>query len=583
MKKALLLPVLLIFSNAVYAQQADTTLVRQLHNKAFGFFSTFPDSLLYYRDSSFHLAQRLNDNIGIIDGYIDLGIYHWIKGNFTEAIDAYTKAQGVAVKIKNEDKIASVRSNLGMVYAKLGDYPKAITYYLDAIKIFEQLGKKAKVANVYNSLGVAYRNNNHIDDALNAYNTALGLFIELDNALNTAGCYTNMGNIYQVKGDLKQALDYQFKALQIFDSLQNYRGQVVCFNNISDIQLRLGNVIDAKTYREKALTISRAHHFFSSEVVALLGMGTISLSVQKSKEAEQYLLEGISRAREKNFRSELVNLYHELSACYKQQKRNELALEYYEKYAELKDSLFNSQNLSTITNLRLAYDVEKKEADILLLKKDNEINRLTKNLVMGGSLALLLMAGLVVARQQLKIRNDKQLLAQREQLHKTEQALTQLELNTSKLKEDELRKELDYKNKSLTTYALNLVQKNEILEEVRESVELLLKGTNNQDEQFKRLSKLVDYSLTLDKDWDDFKLYFDDVHQGFFSSLQTRYPDLTGADIKLCALLRLNLNMKQAATILRISPESVKMARHRLRKKFNLQTEENLTGFIMSI
>jgi DNA-binding CsgD family transcriptional regulator len=41
--------------------------------------------------------------------------------------------------------------------------------------------------------------------------------------------------------------------------------------------------------------------------------------------------------------------------------------------------------------------------------------------------------------------------------------------------------------------------------------------------------------------------------------------------------------VKQAASILRISPDSVKVARYRLRKKFNLQTEDNLTGFIMSL
>jgi hypothetical protein len=128
-----------------------------------------------------------------------------------------------------------------------------------------------------------------------------------------------------------------------------------------------------------------------------------------------------------------------------------------------------------------------------------------------------------------------------------------------------------------------MVQKNEILEEVRESVELILKKPDNQEEHFKKLSKVVDYSFSLEKDWDEFKIYFEDVYNDFFTKLRERFPDLGGADLKLCALIRLNLNMKQSAAILRISPDSVKIARHRLRKKFNLQTEDNLNGFIMAL
>jgi hypothetical protein len=279
----------------------------------------------------------------------------------------------------------------------------------------------------------------------------------------------------------------------------------------------------------------------------------------------------------------MVNLYKALSDCYKRLGKPSEALTYYERYTDLKDSLFNQQNTVAISNLQTSYELDKKEASIKLLKKDNEITRLSRNRTILGAVALLFIAGLILARQRLKMMKDKQLLEQQKKLHQTEQALIQVELNSSKLKEDELRKEIAYKNKSLTTYALTMVQKNEMLEEVKESVELILKKPDNQAEHFKKLSRIIDYGFTLDKDWDDFKLYFEEVHSDFFIKLRERFPDLGGADLKLCALIRLNLNMKQAASILRISPDSVKVARYRLRKKFNLQTEDNLTAFIMSL
>ncbi len=77
-------------------------------------------------------------------------------------------------------------------------------------------------------------------------------------------------------------------------------------------------------------------------------------------------------------------------------------------------------------------------------------------------------------------------------------------------------------------------------------------------------------------------MYFEKVNSSFFQRLKNQFPDLTQSDLKLCALISLNLSMKEMAELMGISPESVKMARHRLRKKLNLVTEENLTEFLAS-
>ena len=56
----------------------------------------------------------------------------------------------------------------------------------------------------------------------------------------------------------------------------------------------------------------------------------------------------------------------------------------------------------------------------------------------------------------------------------------------------------------------------------------------------------------------------------FQHELKRRYPSLTAYDIRLCTYLKANLSTKEIATLLNISPDSVKKAKHRLRKKLNL-------------
>jgi len=101
--------------------------------------------------------------------------------------------------------------------------------------------------------------------------------------------------------------------------------------------------------------------------------------------------------------------------------------------------------------------------------------------------------------------------------------------------------------------------------------------------ELQKLENIVDYSFNLDEDWEEFQHYFEEVHSGFFDALKTEYPALTPNELRLAALAKLNLSIKETATIMGITPNSVKTARYRLRKKLKMETEENLTEFMMEI
>ena len=170
-------------------------------------------------------------------------------------------------------------------------------------------------------------------------------------------------------------------------------------------------------------------------------------------------------------------------------------------------------------------------------------------------------------------------------LQRCDQLEAQLEeLETQK---NTLTEELELRSRELTTQTLNLLQKNALMEEVRAMVSDILKSATTapqpQKLTYNRLIKLIDYSFTLDKEWEDFRVYFEQVHQSFFVRLKEICPDLTPGELRLCALVKLNLNLKESATILKISPDSVKTARYRLRKKLNIPEEQTLTDYLLTL
>ena len=85
------------------------------------------------------------------------------------------------------------------------------------------------------------------------------------------------------------------------------------------------------------------------------------------------------------------------------------------------------------------------------------------------------------------------------------------------------------------------------------------------------------------KVWQEFETRFENVYESFYKKLDVQYPGLTPGERKLSALLRLNLSSKDIAALTFQNPQSVDMARYRLRKKMNLSQEENLIDVLVGI
>ena len=83
--------------------------------------------------------------------------------------------------------------------------------------------------------------------------------------------------------------------------------------------------------------------------------------------------------------------------------------------------------------------------------------------------------------------------------------------------------------------------------------------------------------------WKEFELRFQDVHSDFYDKLNTLYPDLSPNELRLCAFLRLNMTTKDIAAITYLSINSINVARHRLRKKLDIDQDENLIKYLSQL
>ena len=189
---------------------------------------------------------------------------------------------------------------------------------------------------------------------------------------------------------------------------------------------------------------------------------------------------------------------------------------------------------------------------------------------------------IIFRNQKFRINRNEQLLVNNRQLYQSQQELTEASLENARLREEELSLELSFKNKELTSYTMNFIHKNELLDELRKKLEKLKERVDaSLAKELNTVIRLVQTNQNIDKDWEDFKRTFENVHHNFFSQLLSGCPELSPTELKLCALIKLNLTPKEVASMMGISLDSVKTSRYRLRKKLELPQEQSLTDFMM--
>ncbi len=142
---------------------------------------------------------------------------------------------------------------------------------------------------------------------------------------------------------------------------------------------------------------------------------------------------------------------------------------------------------------------------------------------------------------------------------------------------------MESKKRELTTGALRLIQLSEMNSNLISDLEKISEHTDDEGNEL--IMKMISsFNIRSDENfWQEFESRFENVYENFYLKLNQLFPELTSGEKKLCAFLRLNLSSKDIAAITFKDPQSIDMARYRLRKKLNLKQEENLIEFLTNI
>jgi len=546
------------------------------------------DSVDYYASICLQKALELHDTVNIIFSYTNLGADYYLMAEYAKALDALKKSETYYKAFGTEretDKIsplyyAKLLNNMATAYIKTAHYDSSLRCFIQSIKI-----KEANHAAV-GTLIVSKINIGSIYLAIKDYeNSEVWLKQALADAVNEqdtvymARCYANLGVLYKRTGDTTRAIVNYQKALGINESRGDHRNQAIVLQNLALLLSSQKKYIGAYPYFVRALENNNVIGANNSRLH--LAMSRMFLEQQLYDSAIVHGNLALPLAVESGNTDVQLEDYELLSRAYKGKRQFQKAYDFVEKHLSLKDSVTTTKNQEFIQSLKTEFETERKENEIVFLKELNQSEH-AKALAIQGKQQLLIvvillaLALLIVVTAYYFLKKKKE-----KELYLVEKKLLETDLKNKELKAKELQMDVNYKARQLTTHALNMLQKNQMLTDIREKLNAIAGEVGEQlAKQFNVIIKEIGKSQKTEKDWELFKNYFENVNKGFNKNLRLLNPNLSTHDFRLAALVSLNLNIKETAALLRISPNSVKIARYRLRKRLHVESGEDLYSFL---
>ncbi|MEM6724530.1 MAG: tetratricopeptide repeat protein [Bacteroidota bacterium] len=535
------------------------------------------DSTLTYAVASGELANKLDYPFGQLKAYKLKGVVAFNRGKVESQIQEWGKALELAETHGFEKEIADLNLNLGMSHSKNGDPAKALELYFDAIRAYEKLGDTIHLAKANNSIGILYRYQFDYEKAEDYAQRTIKILENHKDLPDYAGAFINLGSIYKEQENYKMALEAFQNAYDNFTRLGIGRGQLVALNNIGHTLTATRKYEQAYSTYLEALEINEATvKNVRSKVSSLIGLGSTAYYMNNFEAAILHHKEALALSTGVD-KYKMLKTYKALENNYAALQDFETAYTWGKRHKSLQDSLYNLDTQKELEDLRQTFELEKAAQEAAIKTAKEQVN-LWRWLSVSLSLGLLALLGFFLAFRQMKKRQVS------EELLNTERNLNESQRKNHELEQEKLKRDLDFANQQLSSHSLGMVQKNQILLNLKNKL-LAISRTDTpiKRQAVQQVISSIDFSFVQEEDWKAFQSYFDQVHHGFFERLTTNHSNLSSSDLRLCALIKLNLSTKEAATILGISPESVKMARYRLRKKLELDSETSLTEAIMGL
>lgn len=483
--------------------------------------------------------------------------------------------------LKTGNKAAEVRAllNLSEGYLYNDSYEQSLGYGFTALDLSRQLKSDPAIADAYTNLGWIFYDTENGNFSLQYHRDAWGIYHKIGDKVKEAVALNAIGLVFQLKNEYDSARNYFDRSLQMAIK-ENIPGTIsAAYNNIGICENARGHYQEAVSFFKRALDLETARNARLSQAETLNQLAYSWVMLKNYPEAEKLLAQSrtlIENASSNSKKEKLLDNLSISSQLYQALGNYPKAFADLQEYTQVRNQIITRSKSDAIAALKSKKETQEKETEIRELAAEKQLRSFQRN-VLALCIVLILIIGLLFySKLRQKQRKEKE-------LEEIKQALIRKDLDNTLLEKAALQDKLRYKDAELKNYALYISQRNELVRSFIDDLSAQKQEGEGKKEELTRFNKMIQkfqHDLDINKEAQDFNMSVDEIHKDFFYNLLQKFPELTENERRLCAQIRLNLSIKDIASLNNISVKSAEMARYRLRKQFSLEHGDNLNEFL---
>jgi len=323
------------------------------------------DSALVYSLMALEYAEEWGKPKAVAEASKLVGTVYYFQNNYPEALGFFRDALRINREISNINELPACYNNLGLVYNHMGYYNEALKSHLQQLSYNEELGNRRGEAISNWHIGNVYNNMEEFNNALSYYESAKAIAENIGdtNAIGTS--LINMGVANQSLKNYEIAKQNFSDALDIKKKYKSEKDISLIYLNLGEIYLDEKKYEMAEDYFNLGLKLNRSMNDRRGITVSLLNLGDVYLQTKAYEQSFDFLERALELANELEMKRTVMEIYELMSKWYEFKGDFRNALKYFKEHAFLSDTLFDIEKSRQIRDLQIAYEVEKKDKEIL--------------------------------------------------------------------------------------------------------------------------------------------------------------------------------------------------------------------------
>ncbi|BDD10283.1 hypothetical protein FUAX_27150 [Fulvitalea axinellae] len=468
-----------------------------------------------------------------------------------------------------------------------GKSANAIALALEAVRTAKKINDLTVLGDAYHCLGRVHFQQNRDEDALASWQKALEAYRKSACYTGKANILNEIGRVYTKQNQIGTAVNYYRSAIEQYhtanDCAPSYdikRNMNMVIGNLAGDLIKLGKLEEAEKYLAEAEQVRLDLMESSSEPSLHSIRGNLMLAKKDTAKAILQYEKAYKVALKINDVDQLANFPIKISNLLEKTGNTKSALFYFKEHKRWNDSLMNANAQKNVFELQTAFEQERQEKDMVLLKQKNQALNYRSSTY--GIIAILTtLLGITLAL----FLNKKKRLSQEEKRNmEIKYHLAQENIKTQEADGKKLRDNFENQSTKLKESLLSMNERYILLKDIRDKLKTIkgLPDTSRQKEIASMLNWL-NHSISILNKEEYLNQVTGEVGDRFMERLGNQYPNLNQTEKTILCLIALNRSSGDISVLLDISKKAVEMKRYRLRKKLNLDSAQDLREAIEKI